>query len=94
MSLSNREIIECRYIETFSISKSISYRYAFILSFSAKNSTKIPKILQKIPKILRKLRKFSENSEISENSPKILKIPQKEGLFLGQHIVSILYRIE
>ena len=43
---------------------SICPRYAFILSFSAENSPKNPKIL-------RKFRKFSGNSE---NSPKIQKI--------------------
>ena len=46
---------------------SICPRYAFILSFSAENSPKNPKILWKF-------RKFSENSE---NSQKFLKIRRK-----------------
>ena len=73
MSLSYREFIKCRYIGLFRrvyrikppiSSISICPRYAFILSFSAENSPKNPKILWKF-------RKFSGNSE---NSPKIQKI--------------------
>ena len=76
MSLSYREIIECRIYRTFqhiekNIVSNLQYRvsrYWFILCFSAENSPKIPKFLLKsenspeIPKILRKFRKFSENS--------------------------------
>ena len=74
---------------------SICPRYAFILSFSAENSPKNPKILwkfrkfsgnsensPKIQKILQKFRKFSENSE---NSPKFLKIRRK---FLKKKVFS------
>ena len=67
-------------------------------SFFAKNSKNSPKIL-KIPRKFRKpmnqsrqqqqqRRKFQKFAENSENSP---KIPQKEGLLWGPHIVS--YRI-
>ena len=85
MSLSYREIIDCRYIRLFSISKSISYRTSHIeyldmpsiclyfVFFRRKFSEKSENSLE-IPKILRKFRKFSENSE---NSQKFLKIRRK-----------------
>ena len=93
MSLSYQEIIECRYIGLFSISKSISYRtsnieYLDILktsdffSFFAENSPKIQKIPRKFRKPInqspqQQRRKFQKFAENSENSPKILKIRRK-----------------
>ena len=94
MSLSYREIIECRYIGLFSISKkyrieppisSISLLIYFV--FFRRKFQKLSGNL----KILRKFRKFSENSE---NLPKFLKTCRK---FLKKKVFSealISYRIE
>ena len=68
VGVSYREIMECWYIETFSISKSISYRTSNIEYLDMPLFCLFP------PKILQKFRKFSENSE---NSQKFLKIRQK-----------------
>ena len=65
LRLSYREIIECRYIGLFSISKSISYRTSHIEYLD---------ILKTSDFFVFFRRKFSENSE---NSPKIQTIPRK-----------------
>ena len=70
LGLSYQEIIECRYIGLFSISKSISYRTSNIEYLDMPLFCLFPPKFQKFsgnPKILRKFRKFSKNSENSEN---------------------------
>ena len=64
LRLSHREIIECRYIGLFSISKSISYRTSHIEYLDILKTNDFFVFFR------RKFQKFSENSE---NSPKIQK---------------------
>ena len=74
MSLSYQEIIECRYIGLFSISKKNRIKPPILSILILIYFVFLP------PKILRKFQKFSGNPEIpkiqkiSENSPKFQKI--------------------
>ena len=68
VGVSYREIMECWYIETFSISKSISYRTSNIEYLDILKTSDLFRLFS--PKIHRTFRKFSE-------TPKIQKIPRK-----------------
>ena len=96
LSLSYREIIECRYIELFRLSKKISYRTSNIEYLDTLKASDLfclfpPKSLRKfsgnsenspkIQKILRKFKKFSKNSENSQKNLKIRRIFLKKKVF-------------
>ena len=89
MGLSYREIIECRCIETFRISKSISYRTSHIEYLDIlKTSDFFVFFRRKFRKSPENSENNAENSKKSSNSENSPKIPSKEGLFWGPNIVS------